>query len=356
MSIRFVETAPASIRYFPAAGAMSENDATAVAEIFQTPLTGSYTWDYASKDARIRRLYNLGKVLNWNQELDLDWSQDGPRDPCPIDTRFNPFAGFAPFEAMDAQQQLRFFQHHHAWTLSQFLHGEQGALLVASQLASCAPSVDAKLYAASQTFDEARHVETFNRYLQERVGFMYPVNPHLKALLDKILCDPRWDLKFIGMQIVIEGLAMAAFSTMRLIARDPLLKDLIRLVTRDEARHLTFGVNYLEGIVRRLPAEEIEQRAQFAYEACVVMRERLIATEVFAEFGWDAAKARQRMLDASVMEYFRKVMVSRIVPNLARVGLLTDAVRPKFEALGMLADEYPSEDGVIDWARLSRPL
>lgn len=356
MSIRFVESAPASIRYFPDIAALGEFEASAVAEIFQTPLTGAYNWDYDSKNSRIRRLYSLGKTLNWNQELDLDWSQDCPRDESPVDTRFNPFAGFAPFEAMEATQQTRFFQHHHAWALSQFLHGEQGALLVASQLTSCAPSVDAKLYAASQTFDEARHVETFNRYLQEKVGFMYPVNPHLKALLDKILSDPRWDLKFIGMQIVIEGLAMAAFSTMRLISRDPLLKDIIRLVTRDEARHVTFGVNYLEGIVRNMPAQDVEQRAQFAYEACVVMRERLIATEVFAEFGWDVPVARQRMLDASVMEYFRKVMFSRIVPNLSRIGLLTESVRLKFEALGILDYANPADDGAIDWVKLSRPL
>lgn len=356
MSIRFVDTAPASIRYFSDIAAMGEFEANAVAEIFETPLTGAYNWDYESKNERIRRLYSLGKTLNWNQELDLDWSQDYPRDESPVDMRVNPFAGFAPFDAMDSAQQARFFQHHHAWALSQFLHGEQGALLVASQLASCAPSVDAKLYAASQTFDEARHVETFNRYLQEKIGFMYPVNPHLKALLDKILSDPRWDLKFIGMQIVIEGLAMAAFNAMRLVSRDPLLKDIIRLVTRDEARHVAFGVNYLEDLVRNMHPDDVEQRAQFAYEACVVMRERLIATEVFAEFGWDVAEARQRMLDASVMEYFRKVMFSRIVPNLSRIGLLTETVKPKFAALGILAYDQPNHDGAIDWAHLSRPL
>jgi hypothetical protein len=360
MSIKYVPEAPASIQYFPEAGepvaGMTEQDIQDVAEVFQTPLTGTYNWDYGTADGRIRKLYRLGKELNWNQETDLDWSQTFSRDEFPTDINFNPFVGYEPFEKLSDAEKLRFAWHNQSWTLSQFLHGEQGALLVASQLASCAPTFDAKLYAASQTFDEARHVETFNRYLQEKVGFMYPVNPHLKLLLDKILSDPRWDLKFIGMQIIIEGLALAAFNTMQLVSMDPLLKNLIHLVTRDEARHVTFGVNYLEYVVSHLSPEEIEDRAQFAYEACVVMRERLIATEVFAEFGWDVTAARERVLEAKVMEYFRKFLFSRVIPNLSRIGLLTESVKPRFEALGILEYENMVSDGDIDWAELSKPL
>ena len=146
--------------------------------------------------------------------------------------------------------------HRGAWSLSQFLHGEQGALLVASQLVSCAPTFNAKLYAASQTFDEARHVEAFNKYIQSRVGIMYPVGTGLKSLLDKILTDPRWDLKFIGMQIIIEGLALAAFNLARQGTFDPVFKDMLYLIIRDEARHVTFGVNYLEEFVKTLSDEE----------------------------------------------------------------------------------------------------
>lgn len=360
MTIQVTKQAPAEIRYFPdaddIASKLDESHIQDIVEIFQTPLQGTYNWDYSSIDGRIRKLYRLGKELNWNQEIDLDWSQTYPKDQYPSDASYNPFAGYAPFEALNDEQRLRFGWHYQAWTLSQFLHGEQGALLVASQLVSCAPTFDAKLYASSQTFDEARHVETFNRYLQEKVQIMYSITPHLKVLIDKILGDARWDLKFIGMQIVIEGLALAAFNTMRMTCLDPLLKELIYLVTRDEARHVTFGVNYLEYIVKHLSPEEIEERAQFAYEACVVMRERLIATEVFIEFGWDAEAARRHMLESSVMQYFNKFLFTRIVPNLARIGLLTESVRPKFEALGILEYENLVSDGDIDWATLSEPL
>lgn len=327
-----------------------------IVEIFQTPLTGHYNWDYSSADGRIRKLYRLGKELNWNADMDLDWSQTFPKSENPMDQSFNPFIGWKTFDAMTEADQLRFSWHNLAWTLAQFMHGEQGALLVASQLASCAPTYDAKLYAASQTFDEARHVEVFTKYLQEKVGILYPVNEHLKSLLDKVLTDARWDLKFIGMQIIIEGLALAAFNTLKMMVKDPLLQKLIMLVIRDEARHVTFGVNYLEQFVSTLSDEEKEQRAQFAYEACVVMRERLIAVDVFERFGWDVESARERVLESHIMQQFRNLLFTRIVPNLKRIGLLTDTIRPKFEALGILQFENLVDDGEVDWAELSKPL
>ena len=180
--------------------------------------------------------------------------------------------------------------------------------------------------------------------------------PGLKLLLDKILTDPRWDLKFIGMQIIIEGLALSAFNTFKSFTPDPVLKDLLHLVIRDEARHVTFGVNYLEEFVTTLSEEEKEERAVFAYEACVVMRERLIGTDVFEEFGLDVEEARAKTLEAEMMEHFRSFLFTRIIPNLRRIGLLTDNVRPMFEELGILEYENLVDDGEIDWAELNKPL
>ncbi|MDH5491080.1 MAG: ferritin-like domain-containing protein, partial [Myxococcales bacterium] len=319
---------------------------------FQTPLIGSFNWSYEDSDRKIRRLYELGKEWNWNATTDVDWSRDFPRSEPPMAPEFNPFAGYPPFEALSEEAQLEFGWHQLAWMLSQFLHGEQGALLVASQLISCAPTHDAKLYAASQTFDEARHVEVFGRYLLEKVGLMYPVNVHLKSLLDKILSDPRWDLKFIGMQIVIEGLALAAFNTMKMTARDPLLREIVELVIRDEARHVAFGVTYMEEHVKALSEAERAERALFAYEACVVMRERMVGTDVLAHFGWDVEAGRRIVLDSELMDQFRRFLFARIIPNLRRVGLLTDAMRPRYEELGILQYEDLLDDGEIDWAGL----
>jgi hypothetical protein len=353
MSIRYVERAPTEIRYTPAkddiASRLQPEHVERIAEIFHTPLTGSYVWDYASADRKIKRLYQLGKELNWNGEKDLDWSLTMPRNEAPVLTEMNPLREYPGFVALTEEQKVEYSWHDQSWLLSQFLHGEQGALLVSSQLVSCAPTYDAKLYAASQTFDEARHVEVFTRYVTEKVGMMYPVNRHLKMLMDKVLTDPRWDLKFIGMQIVIEGLALAAFNTMALVSKDPLLQKLIEYVKRDEARHVAFGVTYLEEFVKTLPQEEIEARALFAYEACVVMRERIIGTDVHAQWGWDVEKTREYILSSEVMAHFRKLLFTRIVPNLKKIGLLTDKVRPLYAEMDVLEYEDLVDDGVITW-------
>jgi hypothetical protein len=185
---------------------------------------------------------------------------------------------------------------------------------------------------------------------------MYPVSRSLKLLLDKILTDPRWDLKFIGMQIIIEGLALAAFNTMTRTTKDPLLKQVVELVMRDEGRHVAFGVNYLEDWIRILPENEIEDRAEFAYEACVVMRDRLFGMDVPREYGFDVEATRRHVLDSTVTSLFQQLLFERIVPNLKRVGLLTERVRPKYEALGALRYEDLAGDVMIDWAELEKPL
>ena len=207
--VKFVERAPSEVTYMPEAGdigsKLTPEDVEQVAEIFHTPLTGAYSWNYREADKTLRKLYKLGKERNWNVDLDVQWERTYPRTSSPmVEGGENPYETWEPFKALSEPEKIEFGWHNHAWTMSQFLHGEQGALLVSSQLVSCAPTYDGKLYAASQTFDEARHVEVFSRYLRHKVGVMYPINRHLKALLDKILTDPRWDLKFIGMQLIIE--------------------------------------------------------------------------------------------------------------------------------------------------------
>ena len=355
---------PEDLVYFDDELDLKEKDVEDVVEIFNTPLTGSYNWDYTVAENRIKKLYELGKELNWNGSIDLDWSYNHPKDEKLLGVDGVEF----PHEQLDAyeerydyyhkkEEKIEFDRHETAEVLCQFLHGEQGALLVASQIASCAPTFNAKMYAASQTFDEARHVEVFNRYLQEKIGFHYPINPNLKALLDKILTDERWDLKFIGMQIIIEGLALAAFTNMKLSARDPLLQTLLHYIIRDEARHGTYGINYLEDFVKTLSPEEIEERAEFAFEACVVSKERLINTKAMSKFlKMSEEEARVFQLNNGGLDQFRSFLFSRVMPNLKRIGLLTESIRPKYEELGILEYENAASDYEIDWAEISKPL
>lgn len=358
MRVTLVESPPQGVRSFPAPEAenLSLADVETIREIFHTPLTGSFNWDYDSANAKIRRLYELGKAHNWNTTVDVDWDAPCDMGDFPSDPELSALRGYPEYEALSREDKVAFAWKAHAQTLSQFLHGEQGALLVASQLVSCAPTADAKLYAASQTFDEARHVEVFNAYLRRRCRMVYPINKNLKALIDKVLADERWDLKFIGMQIIIEGLALAAFGAQIRTTRDPLLKQVLELVMRDEGRHVAFGVNYLEDWIKALPKQEIEDRAEFAYQACLVMRDRLFGMDVIREYGFDEEAARKHILDSTVIGLFRELLFERIMPNLKRVGLLTDRVRDKYEALGALRYEDMAGDVMIDWAQLEKPM
>ena len=358
MKIHKQDGPPEDLLYFDEDINLTQKQVEDVVEIFHTPLTGAYNWDYTVADNRIKKLYELGKELNWNGSIDLNWDYTHPADKRIMEPDEE-----LPHETLDAynnlteEEKILFDRHSTAELMSQFLHGEQGALLVASQLASCAPTYNAKLYAASQTFDEARHVEVFNKYLQDKIGIHYPINPNLKLLLDKILTDERWDLKFIGMQIIIEGLALAAFQMLKAITKDPLLKQLLHYVVRDEARHVTFGINYLEDYIKTLSPEEIEDRAMFAYEACVVMRARIINTELPARwFGMKEEEILEMVVNDETQDMFNNMLFSRVMPNLKKIGLLTDKVMPLYEELNLTSYIEAESDFEIDWAELNKPL
>ena len=330
---------------------------TDIVEIFQTPLTGSFNWDYTVQDNRIKKLYELGKQLNWNVEEDVDWKPEftGINDE-EFEWEDGQWANHKVYKTFDKETRIEFFKDLNSWATSQFLHGEQGALLVASQLASSAPTYNAKLYAASQTFDEARHVEAFNKYLQQRLKRSWPIGRALKGLLDKILTDPRWDLKFIGMQVVIEGLALAAFNAAKESTNDPVFKRMLELIIRDEARHVTFGINYLTDIVTTLTEEEKLDRAQFALEACTVSRNRLRSYDVWEKYGMDFEYTDAYQKENIFQTQFQDVLFSRIMPNLKKIGLLHDDLVPEYEKLGVMGYADGDSDYETSWEELSKPL
>ena len=358
MRSKKVNNQPQEITDYPEIDPKDQNAIECINEIFMSPLTGSYNWDYIVVEDRIKKLYELGKELNWNVSSDLDWSQNYPKDKLMINYELfqTPESVLRGYDDLSDEKKVEMDRHRVSWNISQFLHGEQGALLVASQLVSCAPTFNAKMYAASQTFDEARHVEGFNRYLKEKIGFQYPATSGLKSLMDKILTDERWDLKFIGMQIIIEGLALAAFNNMKFILNDGLLKQLLHYVIRDEARHVTFGVNYLEDYLKTLSKSEIDDRAEFAFEACVVMRNRLISGDVIARFlDYTPEEAQAAAENTEQGQNFRTLLFTKIIPNLKRIGLLNDKVMPKYEKLGVLSYAELEDNFDIDWADMSKP-
>ncbi|MCB9723988.1 MAG: ferritin-like domain-containing protein [Spirochaetaceae bacterium] len=298
-----------------------------------------YVWRYGSVQEGLRDLYAKAKRDQWDAALALDWSIEvDPEEPI-LPEAINPLLGFAPYERMDEREQKRVRHCQIAWQLSQFMHGEQGAMIVASQLVGAVPWMDAKLYASSQTMDEARHVEVFSRYLRTKLEWEWPVNPNLKRLLDTIIGDVRWDFKYLGMQILVEGLAMAAFANLHQLTNEKLLKDLIHLVMRDESRHVAFGVLSLQDFYADMSGSERRDREDFVIEACELMRDRLVGEETADAFGFDREPYRQAMVESPILQLFRQQLFSRVVPNLRRLGLLSPRVRTAFDRLGILQFE-----------------
>lgn len=361
MKIRYVEKQLQEVQFLPEsddiAAKMSPEDVEHVAEIFKTPIVGTYNWDYIEEDNRLKRLYDLGKKLNWNVLNDVNWDGIISKSESPFTLQGNPFGEYEQYLDMSEEQRIEFDWYRFSDQVSQFLHGEQGALVVASQLVSCAPTYNGKLYAASQAFDEARHVEFFNRFIQKQTQTLFPCRPGLKTILDKILSDERWDLKLFGMQVVIEGLALAAFNAAKASTSIPVFKEGIHLVNRDEGRHVAFGVSYLESYTKTLSEKERDERAFIALECLRQLRDPVADREVFEKFDWDVEHAMEYFRGNFSRYDFKIQLFGRIIPNLKRIGLLEGKkTREVFGEIGLLDFENLTSDSEIDWKALEKPL
>jgi 1,2-phenylacetyl-CoA epoxidase catalytic subunit len=309
-------------------------------ELLPTAFDASYTWNYGVNRQELRNLYEKAKREQWNATTQLSWSTDVDPEAEHVPDVQIPVYGTHIWDKLTPGEIKKLRRESLAWTLSQFMHGEQGALLATAQIVDATPSFDAKLYGSSQVMDEARHVEVYARYLREKLTRQYPVNRHLRTLLDQILTDSRWDMKYLGMQIMVEGLAMAAFGFLHQTCNEPLLKELTHYVMKDESRHVAFGVLALQDFYRDLSASERRVREEFLYEGCRLMRDRLLMEDVWEEMGWPLDEVREIVLNSEMMRDFRKLLFAKIVPNVKRLGLLTPRVRRGFEELDVL--EYES--------------
>jgi hypothetical protein len=308
-------------------------------ETILTSFDSNYVWNYGHVKDGLHELYEKAKRDQWNGTTQLAWDTDIDPEAELIPTVFNPLADFAPFKKLDAKEHARFRHAQISNQLSQFLHGEQGALIVASQLVAACPWMDAKYYAGSQTMDEARHVEVFSRYVHEKLEWEWPINPALKELLDATIQDSRWDFKFLGMQVIIEGLAMAAFGSLYQVANEPLVKDLLHYVMKDESRHVAFGVLALRGHYTDMPENEMRDREDFIIYACELMRNRLVGSDIAQAMGWNEEDVKNEVLGSPIGQQFRSMLFMRIVPNLKRLGLITPRVREAFERLQIIQFE-----------------
>jgi hypothetical protein len=332
---------------------VTNTDRDAVISTVRQNSEAIFTWDY-TKGARpsLDKLYEKAKVSMWNGETDLPWDTVVDQEQLIIaNAEQNAAQGLGladfdvsgtPFESWTEDQWIRLGIESQNWTLSQFMHGEQGALICTAKIVETVPWIDAKYYASTQVMDEARHVEVFAKYLDTKLSGYYPVNTHLKMLLDDIVTDSRWDMTYLGMQIMVEGLALAAFGFMHQMTTEPLLKQLLRYVMSDEARHVAFGVLSLKEFYEQLSDAEMLERQEFAFEAAVRMRDRFLQQEVWERMDVPVQEAIELVMNTPTRQLFQMMLFSKIVPNCKKLGLLDrndQWLRHRFEEIGVIQFE-----------------
>src|SRR5881227_1987575 len=307
-----------------------------------------FTWEYDDGRDRLLNLYQKGKDKQWDSTKRIDWALDvEPHNPIGLPDEFNPFAGVDFYEKMSQAEKDHFSHVQAAWTWSQFLHGEQGAMVVSARIVESVPDLDSKFYAATQTMDEARHVETFSTFLQDKVELMMPVNDDLAKLLREALVAKEWDYAYLGMQVLIEGLALAAFGVFRDMATNPLAKQLLAYVMQDEARHVAFGRLALRDYYKELSDKERDEREEFVVEGCWLMRQRFLGREVYETLDMDVEQCLEISERSEFLALFRQLLFSRIVPCVKDIGLWGEKVQKCYAEMGVLDMAGFNLDGLM---------
>ena len=330
--------------------AVTNTDVDEVLHVVKDNADAIFTWDYSLARPQLRKLYEKAKTGQWNGTTDLPWDTEVDLERVvETDVTANGLNREiyleGPLAKWGDREWLNFNMDQRRWMLSQFLHGEQGALLCTAKIVETVPWYDAKLYASTQVMDEARHVEVFNRYIEEKLDGGFQVNAHLRLLLDDIINDSRWDMTYLGMQIMVEGLALAAFGFMHQMTAEPLLKQLLRYVMSDEARHVAFGVLSLKEVYDEMTDAEMRDRQEFAFEAAIRMRDRFLSQEVWERHGVAPKDIVPLILQDETRGLFQQLLFTKIVPNCKKLGLLDRNdkwLRHKFEEMGVIQFE--------DWA------
>src|SRR6266704_5790697 len=300
-----------------------------------------WDYDYVPTHEELDVLYETAKKNQWNASTAIDWTRPIGKEGPVLNVQVA-FAGTNFFSRLTPEEQKEVEIRVSAWRLSQFLHGEQGALVVCGQLVNSIPELDAKLHASTQVVDEGRHVEVFERYVK-KLHKIYPVDPLLKTVLDEILATNLWELKLLGKQMIVEGLAIAAFNLMRKQTADPTLAQLLDYVLQDEGRHVNFGYFALRRSIPNMEPAKREYLEDFTFRACDHMYARDERTgfqsvkSVWEEMGldgegfWGGSVAHSQTTKAFNSFLFH----DNLMPRLVRLGLISPRVEPRYRAIGL---------------------
>ena len=309
------------------------------------PLDLHWTWEYGSEIEELRNLYERGKKGQWNAETDIDWDAPFSRDEW-----FLPRVGAMLLPSIltemgvDEETCREAAWDEFAHLLSQLLHGEQAAMQLCGQLTNACPSMDAKFYAGSQVIDEVRHTEVLAKFLQRKMGALHPIDPTLKILLDMLLQAPTWKTKTLGMQTLFEGMAVGIFDMLQKGSTNPLVSDIIRRVKQDEARHAAFGILTMRRLVKESDAETLAELEDFAFHILETLNanQQLDMLHRFGpKYGLDPESVVQATHSWDQWSFINsEPFMHTVVPNLMRLGLITERTEQKYRDRGILFGDH----------------
>jgi hypothetical protein len=314
------------------------------------PLHLSWTWNYGSEVEELRRLYEKGKVNQWNAETDLDWDAPCSKDEFIVSPEMSLLAQATKLMGKDEATQKAAAFDEINYLLSQLLHGEQAALQLCGQLTNVCDKMDEKWYAASQVIDEARHIEAFSKFMQRKMGTIYPIAGTLKTLLDILLEAETAQKKTLGMQTLFEGMAVGIMDMLRSQCRNPLLVETLRRVEQDEARHAAFGVLMMRRVVRDASQDEKSEMEDWAFsilEALNANQQLDMLHALGPKYGLDPELITRSMLGMEGWSTVNSMpYMHTVVPNLRNLGLITERTESQWRAAGMMVDSAPGVKGV----------
>lgn len=296
----------------------------------------AFDWRYDDGRRQMMHLYQKGKDMQWDAISRVDWAEElDPDNPMQLPDELSGLYYTPIWQKASEKEKAHMRRHFQAWTISQFLQGEQAAMICAAKIVQQCPDLDSKFYASTQVMDEARHVEAYKKLL-EKFGLAYPMTKPLQTLVDQALRDSRWDMTYLAMQVVIEGLALAAFGNIRDTSKNKLTQQVNAFVMQDESRHVAFGRLALKEYYPHLTQKERDEREEFLVEACYHMRDRFEQRETYAILGLDVEECVRLQNESGYMKLFRTMLFQRIVPIVRDIGLWSDKIKKAYGDMGVL--------------------
>ena len=290
------------------------------------------------------------KYIDFSQPFDME--NEYLTDPKTIGELHTAVA-----DRLNEAQKIKLTNLSVHWSFSSILHGEQGALSLSASLCHILKDPGAQEYAANQTREEARHVTGFSRYVQARWGKPCEVGPALGGLLKELVASPLVWKKLVGMQMMIEGLAMGAFATFYEKGNDPVIRKLCQLVMTDEAFHHKFGKIWADRTIPHLPESEREMIEDWAWEVFHILiynlgspeQKKHIYAQVGLEWEWVQEAFMEAMTDSAIREDLQESsnIFRVLVKTLLKAGIITERTSSNYAAFIDMKELHNESDRMV---------